>query len=84
MAGNPMGDIWVGGRDPKRGASVKSLQNKSGILLKSVKVSTCATANGGSDFGIHAGTFSKLTIGAWKLGAGDLPFQEVDFCVSVT
>jgi len=52
-----------------------------GGLLKSVKIAACETDNGGEDFGIFAESFGKLTIGNWKLGPLDLPFQEDDFRV---
>ncbi len=41
------------------------------------------TDNDGEEFGIFAGSFGKLGIGAWKLGPGDLPFTDDDFVVRV-
>ncbi|MHC4591714.1 MAG: clostripain-related cysteine peptidase [Planctomycetota bacterium] len=54
-----------------------------GGLLKNAKVTACETDNASEEFGIFAGSFGKLTIGDWKLGPLDMPFQEGDFCVEL-
>ncbi len=54
-----------------------------GGLLGSAKISAYETDNGGDEFGIYAGAFGKLGIGANKLGPTDLPFTEGDFAVRV-
>jgi hypothetical protein len=52
-------------------------------LLGSVKISFCETDNAGTAFGIRAGAFGKLAIGAWKLDPPALPFQQNDFRVEL-
>ena len=52
-------------------------------ILKSVKITARETDNGGTPFGIFAGGFGKLTVGAWTLSSPNLPFASGDFRVAV-
>ncbi len=51
-------------------------------LLKSAKIISCETDNGGDDFGIYAASLGKLTIGTWKLSPANVPFFQGDFWVT--
>ncbi len=55
-----------------------------GGMLKSAKVATYQTDNGGTDFGILAGNVGKLGLGLQKLSAANLPFADGDFLVEMT
>jgi hypothetical protein len=50
-------------------------------LLKSATIVSCETDGGGDQFGIYANSFGKLTVGTWKLGLANLPFNQDDMWV---
>ncbi len=74
-----LGKLQVKGGMFRAGADVNV-----GGMLKSVKLDTYQTDNGGTDFGILAGDVGKLGLGATKLSADSLPFADGDFLVEMT
>ncbi len=54
-----------------------------GGMLKSVKIGSCQTDNGGQPFGIYAGETGKLALGSIKLTPLDLPLLQDDLRVEL-
>jgi hypothetical protein len=63
------------------GAFRAGAQIEFGGALKSAKIGSYETDNGGADFGITGASFGKIGIGLVKLSSSSLPYRDGDFLV---
>ncbi|MHC4591284.1 MAG: Ig-like domain-containing protein, partial [Planctomycetota bacterium] len=83
QVGGELGKLEVKGGKAGGGVFLAGASATVDGLLKSAKVGSYQTNNGGEDFGIWMGSCGKAQVGDWKLGPLSLPWEDGDFCVEL-